>query len=313
MNTRMLVSILIIVLATFIFVNLPLYADRGSIPFKEDVQIFEPNQRAMIAWNGYEEILLLTTDLHASESTKILEVLPLPSEPEVTKGDIEVFKKAIDLINKKLAEMFGGPSKPSKGLTKGIESEYMEPAGEITFHKKIGAHDISVAHVLNSKGFIEWVDTYLKSAGVENSKIPEELKTVIAEYLEEGFGWFVFDVVQLERKLKTNDAIQYRFKTDFLYYPLRITRSEEGYTTIDLLILTAETDQYMFHGILKDRIDFLHEPVPITLEEVKSINKDMYYLFWISFQESEMFLRIWTIKGELSSFVADLIVTEIDY
>jgi hypothetical protein len=313
MKTTTLISILILVLAVLILINLPLYADKGSIPFNANVQIFEPNQRAMIAWNGYEEILLLTTDLYASESTKVLEVIPLPSEPEVTKGDIEVFQKAIDLINEKLAEMFGGPSKPSKGLTKGIESEYIEPAGEITFHKKIGAHDISVAHVLNSQGFIDWVDEYLKSAGVENPEIPKELKTVIAEYLEEGFEWFVFDVVQLGRIPKTNEAIQYRFKTPFLYYPLRITRSEEGYTTIDLLILTAETDQYMFHGIPKDRIDFLHEPVPITLEEVKSINKDMYYLFWISFQESEMFLRIWTIKGELSSFVADLIVTEIDY
>ena len=63
------------------------WADRGSIPFKEGVKIFEPNQRALLAWNGEEEILLLSTDLVASESTMVLEVLPLPSEPEVKKGD----------------------------------------------------------------------------------------------------------------------------------------------------------------------------------------------------------------------------------
>ncbi|MCD6162881.1 MAG: hypothetical protein J7K40_10770 [candidate division Zixibacteria bacterium] len=49
------------------------YADRGSIPFDSRIEIFEPNQRAMIAWNGSEEILLLSTDLRASATTKILE------------------------------------------------------------------------------------------------------------------------------------------------------------------------------------------------------------------------------------------------
>jgi len=78
------------------------WADRGSIPFKPWVKIFEPNQRAMIAWNGREQILLLSTDLRASEPTKVLEVIPLPAEPKVSKGDVEVFRKATELINRKL-------------------------------------------------------------------------------------------------------------------------------------------------------------------------------------------------------------------
>jgi len=44
----------------------------------------------MIAWNGKEEILLLTTDLKASEPTRVLEVIPLPSEPLVKKGDTSI-------------------------------------------------------------------------------------------------------------------------------------------------------------------------------------------------------------------------------
>lgn len=52
--------------------------------------------------NGQEEILLLPTDLRASEATEVLEVIPLPSEPEVKKGDVEVFRRATTLINKKL-------------------------------------------------------------------------------------------------------------------------------------------------------------------------------------------------------------------
>jgi ankyrin repeat protein len=225
----------------------------------------------------------------------------------VKEGDIEVFERATELINEHLARQAEQPRRHSKG--KGEEAPAIEPAGEITFHDTIGAHDISVAHVLNSQGFIEWVDTYLKSAGVENPKIPEELKTVIAEYLEEGFGWFVFDVVQLDSEPKTNEAIQYRFNTPFLYYPLKITRTEVGDTTVDLLILTSVIveHEYAFTGISEDRIDFPHDPIAITREELHYLNKEMYELFE---QPSNIrtWLRLWQIRGELSSFVDDLIV-----
>lgn len=186
------------------------YADRGSIPFSPHVKIFEPNQRAMIAWNGKEEILLLSTDLRSSEPTKVLEVIPLPSEPEVKKGDVEVFRKATALINKKLAARW----ELTKSLG-GREIDKSKPAGEVTFHKKIGAHDISVIHVLDTNGFIEWVENYLKSSNVDNPQIPEGLKSVIGEYLGEGFSWFVFDVVELDEEPKTGQAIQYRFKSSF--------------------------------------------------------------------------------------------------
>ena len=73
-----------------------------------------------------------------------------------------------------------------------------------------GAFHGTFSYIVESRIIIFPINQ-LKSAGAENPKIPKELKTVIAEYLEEGFRWFVFDVVQLEREPKTNEAIQYRF------------------------------------------------------------------------------------------------------
>ena len=276
------------------------YADRGSIPFKPNVKIFEPIQRAMIAWNGHEEILLLSTDLKASESTKVLEVIPLPSEPVVKKGDVEVFKKATELINKKLREkhILG----LGEGRVKGATDE-KPPAGEVTFHKKIGAHDISVTHVLNSNGFMEWVEKYLKSAGVENPIIPEDMKTVIGEYIGEGFKWFVFDVVELDENPKTNEAIQYRFKTDFLFYPVKITRTEEGYTSINLLVLTPRLLS-RFPGIPIDEVKLRHEPVSLSSEEIRSLSEEMDDLLG---NREDIKLRIWQITGYLSAFEKDLI------
>jgi len=272
-------------------------ADRGSIPFKPGVEIFEPNQRALIAWNGEEEILLLSTDLAASESTMVLEVLPLPSEPVVKKGDVEVFAKATALINRKLVE------KVKTRDAKGPGEEDEKPAGEVTFHEKIGSHDISVTHVLDETGFVAWVVEYLDSAGAENPTIPESLKPVVQEYLVEGFRYFVFDVVSLCEEPRTSEAIQYRFETDHLYYPLKITRTETGSTKIDLLVLTPHLLN-VFPGISYKRIALPHEPVTLTGIELWGLNREMYELLG---KPKESKLRIWKLGGELASFDKDLL------
>jgi hypothetical protein len=273
-------------------------ADRGSIPFRPDVEIFEPTQRAMIAWNGEEEILLLSTDLRASAPTKVLEVIPLPSEPEVKEGDIEAFKRAVQIINSRQRHLGKGG-----GRSLGRHGTPEAPAGEVTFHEKIGAHDISVTHVLDGDGFIEWVEAYLEKQEVENPTIPEPLKEVVNEYIEEGFTWFVFDVVELGEETKTNDAIQYRFKSDAVYYPLKITRTESGSTTVELLILTPRLLS-TFPGYPKSLVKLPHDPVRLTARELEALNKDMCDL--LDKQEG-MKLRIWRITGKLSAFKADLV------
>lgn len=269
------------------------YADRGSIPFKPWVKIFEPNQRAMIAWNGGEEILLLSTDLRASEPTKVLEVIPLPAEPKVSKGDVEVFRRATELINRKLPWPVGA--------REGVRVQ--EPAGEVTFHKKIGPHDISVTHVLDQKGFIRWVTDYLEQAGVDSPTISPAMRGVIAEYLLDDYKWFVFDVVELGTEPVTNDAIQYRFRSDCVYYPLRIMRAEEGDTKIRLLILTPRLLSN-FPGLPRSRVELAHQPVAITSYELRELNEDMDQLLG---HRSDMKLRIWNIRGRLSEFEEDLI------
>jgi len=207
-------------------IGIPLcLADRGMIPVNPNVQIFEPTQRAMIAWNGYEEILLLSTDVSASESTMVLEVLPLRSEPTVKKGDIETFQQAIHLINTKIqAPLLAGKR---NGDNEGIKT----PGGEVTFHEQIGAHDISVTHLLDPESFIDWVKEYLETLDIEGDIISDDMKNVIDEYIEDDFQWFVFDAVTIGTETVTNEPIQYRFKTTTLYYPLKITRTAKGIKT----------------------------------------------------------------------------------
>ncbi|HEC79286.1 MAG TPA: DUF2330 domain-containing protein [candidate division WOR-3 bacterium] len=275
----------------------PGYSDRGLLPLNPNVQIFEPNQRAMIAWNGEEEILLLSTDLHASDSTILLEVLPLPAEPAVKKGDIKTFQKATALINSKLASSAGLSKRNGEGAKEAV------PGGEVTFHKKIGAHDISVTRLINGAKFVDWVAKYLKSLGVEKNIISAEMQELIEEYIADGFIWFVFDLVSLTEEFVTNEPIQYQFKSESLFYPLKITKTGEGYTLIDLLILTPRLLRN-FPDLPIHRVHLKHDPITISNIELKELNEDMYNLLG---RLKEMKLRIWQVEGSLSSFDEDLI------
>jgi hypothetical protein len=270
------------------------HANRGMIPINPNAVIFEPNQRAMIAWNGEEEILLLTTDIYASESTMVLEVLPLPSEPEVKEGDTETFSKAIALINRQMR---------SFSKKNGNGESVQKPGGEVTFHEKIGSHDISVIHLLNAESFIDWVKNYLDSLEIGEVSISTEMRDLIEQYISDKYVWFVFDVIEIGKEVMTNEAIQYRFKTKCLYYPMRITKTVEGSTVVDLLILTPKLLK-KFPGLSIKNVKLMHDPVTIDNYDLKEINEDMYQLLssWTSYK-----MRIWRIEGDTKTFDKDLL------
>lgn len=278
------------------------WADRGSIPFIPYVKIFEPKQRAMIAWNGTEEILLLSTDLRASAATKVLEVLPLPSEPTVKKGSLDTFVTARRIINKHLALLYARRRRARGGTSLGM-AQKAPPAGEVTFHKKIGPHDVSVTRVLRGDGFVDWVEKYLNKQGVEKVVIDDKLKAIVEEYIRDKFQWFVFDVVEVGIELKSLEPIQYRFKTDSLFYPLRITMLEEGRTTIELLVLTRKPLS-KFPALPMKRVKLKHPLIRISDTELRTISRDMRDLLR---RRHSHVLRVWELSGPLASFDRDLI------
>lgn len=110
-------------------------------------------------------------------------------------------------------------------------------------------------------------------------------------------------MVDLGRETVTNDAIQYRFASDCVYYPLRITRTEEGETSIKLLVLTPRLLS-RFPALPVSRVRLLHQPISITSAELRELNEDMDALLG---HRPNMKLRIWQINGRLSAFDADLI------
>ncbi|MCX6872491.1 MAG: DUF2330 domain-containing protein [Verrucomicrobia bacterium] len=275
-------------------------ADMGSIPFKKGVRIVEPNQDAIIAWNGKEQLLYLQTTLGASEETKILEVMPLPSKPKVEATDIGVFTRCKSLLPRVVVRDSGGadPFGPFSGPAE-------IPAARVVERKMIGAHDIRTVELLDAERFSAWVTAEFGAAN-EGLEVPAPLLAVISDYAKDGYKWFLFDVVDVKQEAAKKTPLRIRFETDKLYYPMRITRTEKGHTTVSLSILT----NILFNkedcvGIPRESFRVPARPITISGAQVNWIDPPLFALLG---RPQAVQLRTWEISGEIDTFEKDLLI-----
>lgn len=240
-----------------ILLVIPVSADRGMIPLTPAI-LEESEQNAIIAWNGSEEILILSTNIRASNETVVLELLPLPSKPEIERASMESFNKLIEIVNRKErpAGFFGA-----------------EKAGfSIVLQKRIGAHFLTVVQINNSVEFTEWFKGYISGMGYETG-IPQSFSELIDNYVTRGHNHLAIDIINVTSDERTLDPILYRFKTDKLYYPLKITAPIESETRINLFILSKgiveqeELRRFGFWGA-KGYGDYIH----LSKSELKEVN-----------------------------------------
>ncbi len=98
MNTQVFKMAVFVLLICLLFVP-SVSADKGVLA---PVTVYEPGQKAIVAWDGENEILILATDVYASQSSWGLELLPLPSVPVVSEGDWDSFENVSSLVNRYL-------------------------------------------------------------------------------------------------------------------------------------------------------------------------------------------------------------------
>ena len=217
-----------ILIVSLLFLSGFASGDGCMIPF-EDFDVYEPGQKAIIAWNGTHEKMILSVDSHSGKETKALHVVPFPSEPNMELGNISSFQKVEDLLNKKL-HYGNGSDAIMSGDSQSIE---------IIHHEKIGPHDLTVTHVNAWENFSQWVSTFLKGKGVEEISFPDGTDQVIKNYLEKNITYFTFDIVELDEKTQTIEPIIYSFPTNKLYFPLEISSLLNGECTISLALVTT--------------------------------------------------------------------------
>ena len=228
----------------------------------------------------------------------MLEVIPLPAEPRVRLGSFRTFEAAQKLVvEKRLWACAHG------GAAAGIAA-VPESAGRITFHEQLGAHNLAVATVVNPDGFMEFVQSYLRDnyKAVEAPIRPDFVK-VIQSYLDRGFRWFAFDVIVLDGSVKSREPIEYRFRSEKVFYPLRISSLEVGKTEVELLVFSAG-GLTRFEDMPAEDIE-AEDSLSVTPAEIAGMEES-----WKDFltPKSGVVLDQWKVSGESSRLLRDIAV-----
>lgn len=204
------------------------------VPAQLDVSVYEPGQKALIGWNGTTEVLILSTDVAAQEQTKALQIVPLPSEPKVSAASFDAFAAAERAMRRHAPSFYVAVDHDGQAESAGGP----EGSPTILFHKKIGAHDITVARAAGLPQFLEWAGTFVARLGPERPDFGVAFQDAIVRLLGDGVTYFAFDVLDLEQDVGSVRPVSYVFDTDQLYYPLKISSVVEGSTDIQLFLIT---------------------------------------------------------------------------
>ena len=273
------------------------YGDRGMIPVVPGVSVYEPGQKAIIAWNGREEILILSTDVYSSKKTLVFEMLPLPSKPEkIELASFGSFEEVQRLIFGRIVKMYRALDKAAKEVT-------------VVFHEKIGAHDITVVQAGDTLEFVGWMEDFLKKSGIEREVSLKDFEPVVRDYMARGFRFYVLDLIEVSLEQNSVEPILYKFETSFFYYPLKITSPLEGETRIALFTLTEGTIQDGYYPLRKATYRTSEGQKPIEFRvsngELSKIDLRIGELF-----REGAWLTVLLYEGKLSNLTSDIMIPE---
>lgn len=276
------------------------YADRGMIPISPEVSVYEPGQKAIVAWNGGEEILILSTDVSASGETLVLELIPLPSKPQVEAASFTSFEEVQNLIWEEGLNQFRFSN--AKDVRSG--------SVEVVFHEMIGAHNVTVVKAGDAVELVDWIGRFLKANGVDETVSLGNFGKPLKDYMGRGFRYYVLDLITVTPNEKSVDPILYRFNSSLLYYPLAITSPVPGETKITLFILTKEKIDGDYLPIQKAYYQILGQnpkPIafPLSKGELSKIDLRIGELF-----DEGAWLTVLKYEGSLNWLTHDLMITE---
>ena len=222
-------KILVIVLVLVGLFPLCAFSDMGAIVPGETVNLEEPAQRAIIAHDGFKEILILSTDFKTTLSTKALRFIPFPVKVNISPGTNDIFPNLNKLIKKHdlkyLVYYRNGPPQGKEGV-------------KIISYAELGAHRITQVRVTNFTTFEKWVNEFFKNMGLPERKLTKKEQDIIIYYLKKGFNYFVFDVVDLEKGVNAISPLIYSFDLKKFYYPLVTSSVFSGIGKIELILFS---------------------------------------------------------------------------
>jgi len=219
----------------------------------------------------------------------VLEILPLPSNPKtIRKASEKSFTNAQNIVQLH-APRVSSFSFPFRGIYLqggGFVETALPSSIKVTFHEKIGTHDIAVVQPKNIAEFASWIEIFLKDNNITQGAYLQNFESILKSYIVNGFDYFVLDLIELSARQKSVEPIFYEFETNSIYYPLKISSLASGETKITLFLLTREAVDQLFcfpfrFAYYGSDPSILNPPVQFTIKgwEIRSIDENSSHLF----------------------------------
>ncbi|MHC4704830.1 MAG: DUF2330 domain-containing protein [Planctomycetota bacterium] len=220
----------------------------------KDADIYQPTQKAYIRWDGSEEKLLLQTK-YEGPAEEMVWVVPVPSEPNVEKGDPNVFER----LSKETM-------RPDIGCTYFWRlSRMVAPAGNLAsrkvakWRKRVGAYDVALLSPVSAKDVIRWLNS--NEFGVPDDAVP-----ILRKYISDRW-WMVATKIHRDALIEvtreklaegTLHPLEFTFKSSKCIYPLKLTSLAagpveellyvEGPTHLEPVTLSSNWEMDVFGG-----------------------------------------------------------------
>lgn len=280
-------------------------ADGGMIIWPPTIQLDQSAQNAIVAWNGDEEIIMLSIDIESSANATALRIIPLPSDPrEIKEGSFESFEKLVAIMNAKIEGARNQWMEAGKGL-----GDAPSTGVEITFHKIIGAHDVTVVKVNDLDYFLEWIENFTLEKELKMKQISSEFKEGISSYLKRDIKYFVFDVIEAGQEKESIKPLIYHFDSDFLYYPILvsgISEIKESRAEINLFLITKKEVEFPnvpYSYFSNYWFNSYGYPVELTQEDLGEVSQEIANLF-----KEEVNVRKASLYGKLNNLQRDVMI-----
>ena len=160
-----------LIFALFLFILIaPLVRADGAV-FPTGREIMEPEQKAVIYWNGETEKMILSTKIETDADVDLAWVVPINSltPPEFKEADIQVFF----LLNR-----YAPPHSRYEDFAfrTGIGAN---AAVEIVSHQKVGIYDVTVIKADDVDSLLDWL-------GANGFPAQESARPVLEKYVGDG-------------------------------------------------------------------------------------------------------------------------------
>ena len=157
-------------------------------PIDYSKEVFIPEQKAVIFWDGTTEKLILESKISVEDITNVAWVVPIQSstKPIVETADEQIFYR--------LADLFRPPRKAQGGGGLLATSAGANDSGvEVVEQLKLDIYDITILRATDETALIDWLN--------ENGySFPTAFPGLVRDYIYSGSMYFVANKINLQNK-----------------------------------------------------------------------------------------------------------------